>query len=259
MRYLLFFCVLVMFMNSCVTNSKYVYLQKNDLHKKDLPKDTAVRSYNQRPFDYRLQANDALYIRFQSVTPEEFDFFEKDINVTGGGGGQNFLLRSELVDPDGNIAFPVVGKVKVKGLTIFEAQDTLQSIANAYLKSPVVKVRLVNFRVTVLGEVNQEGTILTNNNRVSLPEVIGLAGGIGELADRANVKIIRQHEGVAEVAYVNLLDEKLVESPFYYMNQNDIIVVPPLRQRPFRKYFSQNAAIILSGVSLVLLIINLSK
>jgi polysaccharide biosynthesis/export protein len=258
MRQLFLFCCSILLLSSCVTNKKIVYLQKDDVNKKGLPKDTAVRTHTQVPLDYRIQPNDALYVRFQSLTPDEFDFFKDDAN-SSGAGGQNVQLRSELVDPEGQISFPVIGKVKVAGMTVFEVQDTLQSLAITLLKSPIVKVRLVNFRFTMLGEVNAEGTVITPNNRVSLPEAIGLAGGIGDLADRANVKIIRQVNGATQVAYVNLLSEDLLESPYYYINQNDIIVVPPLRQRPFRKYFTQNLAVLLSATSVVLLIVNLSK
>jgi len=257
-RILTVFAASVFLLSSCVTNKKYVYLQKHDVNKQGLPKDSAVRAYTQIPLDYRIQPNDALYIRFESLTAQEFNFFESDQGA-GGSGGQNIQLRSELVAPDGTVNYPVVGKVKVAGLTVFQVQDTLQSLANAHLKSPVVKVRLVNFRFTVLGEVVAEGTYISLNNRVSLPEAVGLAGGLGELANRREVKIIRQRDGKTEVAYVDLLDEKLMESPYYYINQNDILVVPPLRQRPFRKYFVQNASILLSLTSVVLLIVSLSQ
>jgi polysaccharide export outer membrane protein len=250
---------LLLLLAGCVPNKKYVYMQKGDLHRKDLLKDTVLRSYRQVPFDYRIQPNDALYVRFQSLTPQEFDFFQAESSGGNAGGNQNIQLRSELVDPEGYIGFPVAGKVKVAGLTIFEIQDTLQAIANQFLKSPIVKVRLVNYRYTMLGEVKVEGNVTTANNRISLPEAIGLAGGLGDLADRSNIKIIRQRDGQTQVGYVNLLDENIMESPFYYIYQNDIVVVPALKQRPFRKYFSENVAVILSAASLALLVINLSN
>jgi polysaccharide biosynthesis/export protein len=256
-RILLFFGVILIF-SACVPNKKYVYLQKGDLKTKDLPKDTVVRNYNQQQFDYRIQSNDALYIRFESLTPEEYDFF-KEAAPNNAAGNRNFAITSELVDPEGMISFPVIGKVAVAGLTVFQAQDSLQAVATRYLESAVVKVRLVNFRFTVLGEVNSEGTVTTFNNRVSLPEAIGLAGGLGELANRSAIKIIRQKDGISEVGYVNLLDENLLSSPFYYVNQNDILIVASLRQRPFRKYFGQNFSLVVSSLSLVLLVVNLTK
>jgi polysaccharide export outer membrane protein len=255
---LLFLAIISVSLASCVTNKKYVYLQENDVNKEGLPKDTIVRDYARDPFIYRVQPNDALYIRFESLTEKEFDFLGEE-DGGGGSGNRNYAVNSDLVDPEGNIAFPVVGKVQVKGLTVFEVQQKLQELADQYLESPVVKVRLVNFRFTILGEVNQEGTVTSFNNRVTLLEAIGLAGGLGELADRANVKIIRQVNGKTEVAYVDLLSEDFLKSPFYYINQNDVLVVPALKQRPFRKYFGTNFSLVVSSLSFLLVVISLTN
>lgn len=248
----------VLVLSSCVPNRKYIYLQHQDSKSKDLPKDSVIRNYSIIPFDYRIQPHDAIFIRFESATDEEFDFLAQGqqgaMNVA-----QTLTLVSELVNESGEINFPVIGKVKVAGLTIFEIEQKLQNLANQYLEAVKVRARLVNFRFTVLGEVNVEGTVTTFNNRVTLPEALGLAGGLGELADRSKIKIIRQHGDNVEVAYLNVLDENLINSPYYYINQNDILIVPALSQRPYRKYFGQNLSVILSSVSVLLLVINLSK
>jgi len=259
MRSVLFFAVSLLIFSSCVTNKKFQYLQHEDVNTQRLPTDTVVRVYDQVSFDYKIQPNDALFIDFKSVTGKVYDFLTTIEGSNVSGGNQLISVYSELVDPDGNISFPVLGKVKVGGKTIFQTQEYLQNLANQYLEFAVVKVRLVNFRFTLMGEVNVEGTITTFNNRVTLPEALGLAGGITDLADRANIKVIRQANGQTSVAYVNMLDEKFLSSPYYYINQTDIIVVPPLRQRPFRKYFSQNFALAISSVTLLLLAINLSN
>jgi polysaccharide biosynthesis/export protein len=261
MRFVLFLVLAIVVFGSCVPNRKYVYLQKNDLHKKDLPKDTIVRSYQLDIEEYKIQPLDILSIRMESLTAEEFDFMSKlyPMEQGGGGGGQNLLLRGFLVDQQGNIEFPVVGKVKFGGLTVFQAQDSLQAAFKAFLKDPVARVRLLNFRFTVLGEVNNENQIVSQNTRVTLMEAIGMAGGLGELADRANVKIIRQVGDKAEVFYMNLLDENLLAAKNFYIQQNDIIMVPALRQRPFRMYWAQNLSLFVSTVSVILLVINLSR
>jgi polysaccharide export outer membrane protein len=246
-------------LSSCVTNQKYQYLQQGDVNIKDLPKDSVMRTYTLIDHDYQIQPEDILSVRFESITPDEFDFLSKS-GTQGGAANLNLgsaLLIGELVDKNGEIPFPVIGKVNVAGLTVFEIQDKLQALANQYLESPVVKVRLINFRITVLGEVNGEGTITLSNNRVSLPEALGLAGGLSDLADRANIKLIRTQNGQTSVQYINLLDENFIISPNYYVHQNDILVVPPLRQRPYRKYFGQNMALVVSTISLLLLVINL--
>lgn len=261
MRFWFLLIIVAILFSACVPNRKYVYMQKDDVNKKNLPEDSVVRSYSLPDFDYRVQPNDALFIRFASITAEEFDFLSTIDDRTGGGGtGSNaFVVNSELVNEHGEIRFPEIGNVKVAGMTVFQIQDTLQALADQYLESPVVRVRLVNFRFTVLGEVMVEGTHTTLNNRVTLPEALGLAGGVGELADRSNIKIIRQKDGVAQIAYVDLLDENLINSPYYYINQGDIFIVPALKQRPFRKYFGPNLALFVSSISVLLLTINLIK
>jgi polysaccharide export outer membrane protein len=254
---------ILIFLSSCVTNKKFTLLQKEDLNKKDLPKDTAVRKYTIEQYDYRIQSEDIISVRFESLTNSDFDFLNKNMANQGSGGnnvnvsGGNALLIGELVDQNGEIPFPFIGKVKVAGLTIFQIQDKIQEIAKQYLESPVVKVRLLNFRFTILGEVNKEGTIVLNNNRVDLLEAIGWAGGMTDLADKANVKLIRHKNGETTVQYINLLQEDFINSPYFYVHQNDVIMVPPLKQRPYRKYFGENLSLIISSLSLLLITISL--
>jgi polysaccharide biosynthesis/export protein len=250
-----FFLGVVVIFSACVPNRKYVYVQHNDLNIQ-VPTDSVVRTYEPEQFEYKIQPNDVLYVRFESLTAEEYDFFRDTQNV---GANRNYAVTSELVDPEGRILFPVIGKVRVAGLSIFQVQDSLQATASKYLEDAVVKVRLVNFRFTVLGEVKQEGTINSFNNRTTILEAIGLAGGLAELADRSSVKIIRQKEGFAQVGYVNLLDEDVINSPFYYVHQSDVIVVGALKQRPFRKYAAENFGLLITTASFLLLIINLTK
>lgn len=245
----------------CVQNKKVLYLQHGELDQKTIAKDSLLRKYNIEKYNYRIQPQDILYVTFESLTPAELDFFSKgaanrnNINLQAGGG----LIIGEVVDNDGMIPLPVVGKVKVGGQTIFEAQETLQTLASQFFDSPKAKVRLLNFHVTLLGEVNQEGNIGISQNRATILEVIGLAGGLTDIADRANVKLVRQIGDQVSVQYINLLDENLILSPYYYIHQNDVLIVPPLKQRPFRKYFGQNLSVIISSISLLLLVINLSR
>ncbi len=262
MQRILIFLLSVLLFSSCILNKQVQLLQKDDVNEKHLPKDSVVRSYELMSFDYKIQSQDILSIRFESLTPKEFDFFSSEAaqqNINFAQGGAGILMIGELVDPEGNVPFPVVGKVKVTGLNIFEIQDKLQQLADQYLESPIVKVRLLNFRVTIMGEVNSEGPVTLSNNRVSMIEAIGLAGGLGELADRSNIKLIRQKDDKTEVVYINLLEEKFMTSPFYYVDQNDIIIVPALRQRPFRKYFGQNFGLVVSALTLLLLAYNLTR
>jgi polysaccharide export outer membrane protein len=255
--------LLALSITGCVTNKKVLFLQKEgDLKKKKNPPDSATRDYQLVDFVYKIQPYDIVSVRYQSLTQKEFDFTQQNQqNSNTGLGGQvgGALLIGELVDVNGEIPVPVVGKVKVAGLTVFQVQDTIQKIADRYLEGPIVKARLLNYRSTILGEVNKEGSVTYNNNRVSLMEAIGLAGGFTDLADRANVKIIRQTGSKTEVHYINLLKEDFISSPYYYVYQNDLVIVPPLKQRPFRKYFFQNVTIFLSILTVWLLVATYRK
>ena len=247
----------LLFFASCVPNKRIAYLQKDDVNKQNLPKDTTLRSYQVSEYDYKIQPEDLLSVRFESLTPKDLDFLNRTDNQ--GGDAASTLLMGELVNHQGEIPVLFLGKVKVSGLTVFQVQDMLQKAVAPYLESPIVRVRLLNFRFTLLGQVNKEGTTFINNNRITMMEAIGLAGGLGEMADRANVKLIRQINGQTTVQYINLLDEKFINSPNYYLHQSDILIVPSLRQRAFRAYFGQNLALIVSTISLVFLTINLTK
>ncbi|MBX2916347.1 MAG: polysaccharide biosynthesis/export family protein [Cyclobacteriaceae bacterium] len=256
MRYLFCLVCFAFLFSSCVTNRKIQYFQNGQTEMDMNPLDSVLRKYKTEAFQYLIQPQDAIFVKFESKSNQDFDFLssgqQSAINVA-----QAANLISELVDDNGFINLPVLGKIHVAGLSIFEIEEKLQNLANQYLEAVHVRVRLVNFRFTILGEVNREGVSISNNNRITLPEAIGLAGGLGEFADRSNIKLIRQKGRDVEVSYVNLLDEQIISSPYYYIHQNDILVVPPLKQRPFRRYFGQNLGLFVSTISLILLTINL--
>ncbi len=258
---LLFFLFIAFAAASCVTNRKYQMMQKNDVNKQNMTADSVMRNYNVEKFDYKVQTNDILSVRYESLSPKEYDFLSSQTSSAGNSnafvGGA--LLLGDIVDDNGEIPFPLVGKVKVAGETVFQIQDKLQKLAEGYLESPIVRVRLLNYRATFLGEVNREGVIPINNNRVSMLEAIGLAGGLTDLADKTSLKLIRQAGDHTEVAYINVQDENFINSPYYYIYQNDVLVVPALKQRPYRKYFGQNLALILSSVSLLILVLSYTK
>jgi len=265
MKQLIFIFITTVLISSCVVNKKVQYLQHDDVNIKPdvVEKDSIYRTYELSDFEYKLQPEDIISVKFYSLTPQEFDFF----SIKSGTGiaynqfqnGAASLVNGYLIDEEGEVEFPVVGSIRISGLTVFEAQNKILKIAKQYLESPVVEVRLLNFRFTLLGEVKREGTISSLNNRITMLEAIGLAGGFTDFADKANIKIIRQGERKAEVYYLNLLDEKFIQSPYYYMNQNDIIIVPPLKQRPYQIYFGKNLALVISSVSLLLIVFSLIK
>lgn len=250
--------LIIGFASGCVTNKQYAYFQQDDLYQESV-EDSVYRSYPIPSFDYKLKPYDILSIRFFSLTGAELNVFKREQQEASGNmmRGDAALLGGYLLDENGEVSFPDVGKVQLAGLTLFEAEDKLREIANLYLEEPVIEVKLLNYRFTILGEVNGEGVLSTFNYAVSIPEAIGMAGGLTDLADKANVKIIRRVGDSNEVFYVNLLEEDFFNNRNRYIYSNDIIVVPPLKQRPFRKYFSQNLGVFNSTISVVLVGLNL--
>jgi len=248
----------VLLISSCISNKKILFLQKEDVNQDIATKDSVLRSYNLIQIEYRLQTSDILSVQFQSLTEDEFNFFSNK-NRNNNRQTQNAnssLLDGYIIDEKGMIEFPVVGHIRVEGLTVLEARDKIKSVAEKYLESAVVEVRLLNFRFTLLGEVEQPGTYTSLNTHVTFMEAIGLSGGFLDLADRANVKVVRQNGSVADVYYINLLEEEFLASNKYYMHQNDLIIVPPLKQRPFRRYFGTNLSLFISTLTLTILLID---
>lgn len=265
MRFVLLFTVFAMaFLSGCVPNRKIVFLQNDDLkNRENIPADTVLRTHQMVINEYKIQPLDMLSINFETLSDETdaFDFLSKLSSQGSGGGTQanSIALNGIFVDTQGEIEYPVLGKIKVVGLSIFQAEQIIRKRAVAYIPDVVVRVRMLNFRFTILGEVNSESVLTSTNPRLTLMEAIGLAGGLSDLADRSLIKIVRQRDDSSEVYYANLLNEDFIESPHYYVQQNDLIIVPPLKQRPFRKYFSSNLGIVASVVSFGLLIITLSR
>jgi polysaccharide biosynthesis/export protein len=264
-RILVFFGCAALFLSSCVPAKKLVYLQKDDLkNRSEIPKDTVLRSHKLDIQEYRIQPLDILSINFETLSEENdaFDFLSKltpQNRGSGGNSGMNAAQNGILVDTEGNIEYAVLGTIKVSGLTIFQAQDSIQKNASKFLPDVIVRVRMLNFRFTLLGEVNTEQTVISANTRLTIMEAIGQAGGLGELADRSHVKVVRQNGNKVEIFFVNLLKEDYLESKYYFVQQNDVIIVPPLKQRTFRRYFTGNLALVTSAISFGLLIIALSK
>jgi polysaccharide export outer membrane protein len=135
-------------------------------------------------------------------------------------------IEGYLVDKNGEINFPVLGRVKVGGLTRAAASDTLQSIlGREYVKDPTVNIRFMNFKITLIGEVVRPSTVTIPTEKINIVEALSLAGDLTVVGKRENVLIIREKDGVRKFIRVDLNDKNLVASPNYYLQQNDIVYV----------------------------------
>ena len=188
-----------------------------------------------------IKSEDVLRISVSSFDPLAAAPFNLDGGTqgggqSGGGGGNINIAQLELfsgyyVDEDGYIDFPVLGRVQVEGKTLETVRRELSTQIEPYLEDAVVNVRYLNFKVTVLGEVNQPGTLRLTNRRVSLLDALGYAGDLTYYANRSNVLVIRERNGQKSSARLNLHSTEFLESPYYYLEQNDVVYIEPLEVR----------------------------
>ncbi len=157
-------------------------------------------------------------------------------------------LQSYLVDINGNINFPVVGTLKLVGLTKSQAIKYINDKLEPYLKNAIVSIQFMNFNVTVLGEVLRPGQYSISNERVTILDALGLAGDMTIYGKRNNVLITRENSGKLEFVRLNLNNADIFKSPFYYLQQNDVIYVEPNSVKSFSAQ-SQNFSLYLSSVA----------
>ncbi|MCB0517456.1 MAG: polysaccharide biosynthesis/export family protein [Saprospiraceae bacterium] len=177
----------------------------------------------------KIQPDDVLFIMVRALDQETAEPF----NLFGGAnmqmmqGGQNPTLQGYLVDPNGYIDFPVLGRMKLEGMTVDSAKEMIVQKLEPYLKDPVIIIRFMNFRFSILGEVGGAGTFSVPGERITLLEAISQAGGLTPYSNREHILIVREQEGKREFGYVNIHSPEVFESPYFYLQQNDIVYVEP--------------------------------
>lgn len=211
-----------------------------------------------------IRNNDLLSISVSSLNPEATAIFNTP-NVTMSGNtpaansGAIVQTTGYLVNVDGNVEFPVLGSVKAAGYTTGQLQAQLVKALNdrKLLVNPIVTIRFLNFRVTVLGEVSRPTVINVPDEKISLLEALGLAGDITIFGKKENVMVIREEEGKKVIKRLNLLSNELFQSPYYYLKSNDIVYVEPNKARVASSTRStQLLPILLSGLSFAAIIID---
>jgi polysaccharide export outer membrane protein len=223
--------VLAMTMISCSIQKQIpFYLQQAP--------DSSIISNTVPVAELRIQPNDMLAIEIasKSTQPEKSDqmFNAPQLGGATGGAGVNNSTFGYLVDRDGNIDHHRLGKIRAAGMTRVElAEDIRKRLISPIelLVDPTVKVRLINFRVNVLGQVAKEGTVTINSERMTILEAISLAGGITDFGRRDHVRVIREQDGKRSVGLIDLTKADFFQSPFYALAQNDVILIEPTQLR----------------------------
>ena len=173
------------------------------------------------------------------------------------------LVRSQetmqlyLVDANGSIEFPVLGKLKVSGLSRTEVLQMLQQKIGVYIKNPIINLRIMNFKVSVQGEVNLPGSYPIASERVTLIEALTMAKDLTIYGKRNNILVIREIDGVKSYNRVDITQANFINSPFYYLAQNDVIYVEPNRNKINGAAIGPNTGVIISATSLLIALITI--
>ncbi len=240
----------VLFLNSCVSGKKITYFQ--NMEQLEQLAEASKTGLSIKP-------NDLLTISVSAYNMEAAAPFNLPVVGMSTGGGDAGLrasgtpqLQPFLVDSDGNIEFPQLGTIQVAGMNRQELSGKLKSLISVYVKEPIINVRIVNFQVSVLGEVNRPGTFSVPDEYLSLPKALGLAGDMSIYGMRENVLVVREENGQKTYAYLDLTDANVMNSPYYYLKQNDMVYVEPNNAQKQGAGYNRNATVYISIASVLI-------
>lgn len=210
------------FSSCCVKYKNLVYIQDKYTNTSD----TIQTSKNQ---EIILRTGDNLYINLIGANIEELGIYYRD--VRSSAYRDLLALQGYMIDPEGNINFPMIGKTQLAGLTIKEARDLIQSKIDEFIANVVVDIRLLNYKITILGEVARPGTYTFDQREVNILDALGAAGDCSANADRRRVIILRKEAENTKAETLNLLNSDFIANPYFWLKPNDVIYVKPTRSK----------------------------
>jgi len=244
-------------LQSCRPVSDVAYFQADGKKQKTSGRNTNKPQPAPASYEYHIRSGDILALYISSLSPEASSFFNSiaPLERNEQGGTNSNSTRTDigyLVDGQGNIDLPLLGKVSIAGLTTSQAKDTLTYRLDKFLQSPSVRIYIQNFRITILGEVNQPGVFNVTNEKISIPEALGLAGDLNIFADRKGITLIRESNNTKQYFPIDLTQRALFTSPQYHLQSGDILYVPPVKGRVAQSdNFYRVAPMVLSAITLI--------
>ena len=237
---------------SCTSSSKITYLQ--DIYS------NAASGVKSADYEPKLQADDVLSIVVSSENPENtVPFNLPQIQGSSESTGSQNNIKTYLIDAHGEIDFPVIGKIKLAGLARSDANKKIADLVSDYIKNPGINLRILNFEVSVLGEVNRPGSIPITSERITLLEALSKAGDLTIYGKRTNILVIREIDGIKTYKSIDITQSDFINSSFYYLAQNDVVVVHPNQTKINAAAVGPNTSVILSSISLLLTLFVLLK
>jgi len=243
---------------SCKTSEDLTYLKDmNDQELQDqLPK---------KPADYRIKQNDNLYVKILTMNPEVNMLFSQSQSLQSTIGTQQMysdptsqFLNGNIVDKNGEITLPILGNIKVEGLTVSEAQAIVNKKAGEYLKEYTVQVKLLSFKITMLGEFRMPGVYYNYNNNITVLEAISRAGGVTDFSRLSRVMVVRTTPAGYKSFKIDLASKKLLESEAFYLQPDDIVYAGPDKNKNI-SLNSTTYSLLLSSLTTLLVIMQFFK
>jgi len=242
------FTSLLLFTN-CASRKLFVYFQDN------------IDKKINTEYPLKLKEGDILNIKVFGCDEESIKIFNipttnnqnANRNYFSGGTPSNGYLINKI----GEIDFPLIGKIKLTELSVEEASDLIKLKLNTYLKDPKVSIQIQNFKITILGDVKNPGTIEVPNEKITLIEAIGIAGDLNITAKRKNILLLRDENGIKKQYRIDLTNNNFINSPVYYLTQNDVIYIEANQAKINSSNVSGSSSILVAIASLVITTVNI--
>jgi polysaccharide export outer membrane protein len=257
------FLGLILSLSSCLDVKKLTYFQKNPGALDTIASASAYIS--------KIQPGDIVSVYVTSLSTSASSYFNPyspgaaatDASASSGAGSNTSPALSQgsspgfLVDQNGMIEIPLVGQLKIAGLTTSEARDMIKEKLLLYLKYPTVNVRVLNYKISMIGEVARPSIYVVPNENVNLIEAISMAGDLTVYGDRSDVMVIREVNGKKEFGHVDLMDRSVYTSPYYYLHPNDVVYVKPLKIKGAQTDIALRVLpLVISSLSLLIVILS---
>ncbi|MCD6366466.1 MAG: polysaccharide biosynthesis/export family protein [Bacteroidales bacterium] len=248
MKKLILFLLVVGILSSCSKYKDLVYFNQANLP------DT---TYQPEYVDFSISKGDLIYFTVHSINKEINSIFNDatSSNMNYAYSKANLFIKGYTVDNTGEVSLPFIGKVAITGLTVDSAEAKIQSLINEYFNDVTIKVKFVSFNLTILGEVNSPGFYSIYDRNFNILEALGMAKDISVYGDRKQIKVIHQNVDGITTEVIDLTSDDVFSGRKFFLQPNDIIYVPPRKNKNFRLN-APNISIILSSITTLVLVLN---
>lgn len=247
----IFLLLITFLISSCASRKDMIYFQ-----------DSSTEINASVKYELTYKPDDLLTVSVSALDMDAvrpFNLYVAESRGVANGITATPSLQTYLVDASGSIDFPVIGNISVSGLTRKEATNLITDKLRPYVKDPIVNIRLTNFKVSILGEVSRPGSFNIPNERVSLLEALGMASDLNIQAKRTHILLVREVNGKITKNYIDLRSSDLFKSPFYYLQQNDVIYVEPNTAKILSSTYNPNVSITLTAISTLVSLLAILK